>query len=158
DHGQLPELQGLQGGTHRRGHTRAAGELDLEAAADVAADDQEIELGPAVQLPEVAFLGPGVEMRRDLADGEAFPGGASLRMAEQVLARAQTEQGVQDAAVREVDLRRLHLALGDVLVPRLDTARHEGGAEGVEIAAHGLVGDPEGAGELRAVPDLAVVV
>ncbi len=65
---------------------------------------------------------------------------------------------MEDAAVRKEDLGRLHLALGHVLVPGFETPRHEGRAERIEVAAHGLVGDAEGASELRTIPDLGVVV
>jgi hypothetical protein len=58
----------------------------------------------------------------------------------------------------QVDLRRLHLTLGHVLVPGFQPLRHEGGTEGVQVAADGLLGDSECARQLGAVPDLAVVV
>src|SRR5436305_10545023 len=157
DH-QLFEVQILQRGAHGRCDARATGQLDLEAAPLVATADEEIELGAAVQLPEEALLGSSAEVVRHFADSKTLPGGSHLRVAQQVLSRFQAQQGMKDTAVRQIDLRGLHMAFGQILVPGLQPFRHEGGAESVQISADGLVRDPEGASQLRAVPDLSMIM
>ena len=70
----------------------------------------------------------------------------------------QPQQGVKDAAVGEIDLWRLHLALPQVLVPRLKLSHDEGRREEVEVHPHRVVRDAERTAELGTVPDLSMIV
>lgn len=65
---------------------------------------------------------------------------------------------MKQAGVGQVDPRRADLTLGDVGVPRLELPDDEGLPEQLQVPANGVVGDPEGACELGAVPQLPVVV
>jgi len=75
-----------------------------------------------------------------------------------VLPGLQLQERMQQAAVRHIDLGRLHLSFAQVLEPGEDLPQHQRRGEQVEVAADRHVGDPEGAGELRSVPYLPVVV
>ena len=68
------------------------------------------------------------------------------------------EQRVQQTRVAKVDLRRLHLALRDVLEPRLKLADHVGAGQQVQVAAHRLVGRAERPAQFRRVPRLTMPV
>src|SRR5690348_9093415 len=105
-----------------------------------------------MEAPEEAFAGMSAEATHDLADCEAFPGCAALRMAEEIVARGYAEHGVQQAAVREVDLGRLDLALADVLVPGRQANRNECRDKKIEISAHRLLRHAESPSELGRIP------
>ena len=99
----------------------------------------------------------------DLAKAQAAAaeiGGTDVAMGLQVNVTDATaiQQLVQDAAVPQVDLRRLDLPLADVLVPGLELAHHEQSREQVEIAPHRRLGDAERARRLGRVPQLSVPV
>src|SRR6185503_14679306 len=68
------------------------------------------------------------------------------------------EEGMEDAAVAQIDLRGFDLTLADVLVPGLEHAHQERLREEVEVVAHGHVRHAHGAPELRPVEDAAVDV
>lgn len=70
--------------------------------------------------------------------------------------RAQAEKVMEEPAVVEIDLRRLDLALADILEPGLELPDHEGLVELVEVASHCFVGESHRSAELRGVPDLPV--
>ncbi len=65
---------------------------------------------------------------------------------------------MQQAAVTDVDLRRLHDALAHVLGPRPELIDDKCTAQQVEIPADGRMRDAERAAELRRVPDLPVIM
>ena len=113
---------------------------------------------PVCVDPVKALLGRRPQELDDLLDRESLPGSPDLRVRQHIRAIRETEQRVEDAGVRDVDLRRPHLALPDVLEPRLELANDEDGSEQVQVPPHGGVGDTEGPSELGAVPDLPVAV
>src|SRR6266545_1955790 len=79
-------------------------------------------------------------------------------MARQVGEGLQVEECVQEPAVDDVDLGGFDLAFLKILMPGRELADDESAGEDIAIAGHGGVRDSEGAGELRAVPDLPVVM
>ena len=68
------------------------------------------------------------------------------------------QQPMQQAGVADVHLRAFHLALARIGVPRLQAAHHECRFQRIQIAAHRMMRNTEGAAEFAAVPDLPVVV
>ena len=66
---------------HRSGESRRVGKPELEAEAPAAVEDEQIQLGLAVDGPEVRLA--RLDDSEDLLQGEALPGGSHLRMAEQ---------------------------------------------------------------------------
>ena len=79
-------------------------------------------------------------------------------MAGELVVLRQAEQGMEQAGVAHVDLRRLHLTLLQVLEPRRQHPDQERPGEHVEIPARRALVRPERPGELGRVPDLPVVM
>ena len=102
---------------HRTGHPGSGGTLELEAQAALASYHQEVELGATVGSPEEALFAPRPQPIDHFGEREAFPRGAQLGMALQAVAAPEVEQRVKQPGVTYVHLRRLDLALADVLEP-----------------------------------------
>ncbi len=116
-----------------------------------AGQHQQIEFRALVRSPEIA-VGPG---QARPAPGEAS---SSPRVRVRERWRSHAHQRVQQPGVAEIDLRRFHLALAQVLVPGLQLAHHQGLGQRIEIAPHGRLGDAERARRIGGVPGLPVVM
>lgn len=77
---------------------------------------------------------------------------------ERLLRGGLFDSAVEQAGVCKIDLRRFDLPLAEVLGPGLEDAHHERRRKDIEVAANPVIRHADGAGELRRVPDLAVVV
>ncbi len=72
--------------------------------------------------------------------------------------RADVMQGVEEAAVAQVDLWRFPHTLAEILRPRRQIPNHERPGQDLEVALGSLVVDAKGAGDFRGVPRLPVRV
>ena len=70
----------------------------------------------------------------------------------------QVQQRVQDAGIPKIELRRLHLPLADVRIPRVQGAQHERANKNVEIALHRGRRHVQRTRQVRRIEDLAVIV
>ena len=128
--GTLPPAQGPSSTATLAPVTRLSGRLAVQVAQDaqrqgVNAGQVPIDQGPA-----------GVAIARapkDLLNDESFPRRADLRMTMQRSHRREPKQGMHDAAVANVDLRRLDLTLAEVRKPRRQLAHHHRPSEDVEM-------------------------
>src|SRR2546422_2136873 len=108
--------------------------------------------------PEVALLRKRPETCYNRIEGEALPGGSNFRVRLDRAGGCGTEQGVEQAAISEVDLRGLDLPLADVLVPGGELPDHVGSGQQVEVALHGGVRNTERSREFGSIPNLPMVV
>ncbi len=96
--------------------------------------------------------------RAQFIQDEALPGCADLGVGSQLFECLDAEKCVKQAGIRQVDLRGLHLSLGDVLVPGRQSSDHERGHESVQVPSYCRVRDAERTSELGGVQDLTVVM
>src|SRR2546426_5206839 len=108
--------------------------------------------------PEVALLRKRPETCYNRIEGEALPGGSNFRVRLDRAGGCGTEQGVEQAAISEVDLRGFDLPLADVLVPGGELPDHVGSGQQVEVALHGGVRNTERSREFGSIPNLPMVV
>jgi len=101
---------------------------------------------------------PSRHLREHVFDHHAFPGMAEDGVSQKIIPALDVEKGVEDAGVSEVNLRRLHQALGGAGQERRLDAHHEGAGQHLDICARGRVADPERGAELREVQDLPVMM
>ena len=84
----------------------------------------------------------GVASRKagdDLLDGKPLPRGAEFGMSQQGAPVGQAHEGVEEAAVADVDFGRLGLAFAEVFEPRRKLAHKERPGERVEVGAGRLI-------------------
>src|SRR5659263_101697 len=158
NHVQNIEMEIGQGRPHGRRHARGIRPLELEPEAPFPPHDQQIKLRASVRGPKEAFLGTGAEVCDRFLEDKPLPRGSQSRMRKEALPRLDLQQGVKQATVGEIDLRRFHLPLAQVLMPRRKLAHNEGCSQEIQVSANRRLTDPERACELRCVPDLAVGV
>src|SRR5687767_14398039 len=112
DHGDAAQPEIIDRRTDRGSEAWSIGPLDLHPEKRVATAEDKIDLRIAVRRPEERLV---VRLDgEDLLDDEPLPREAELRVRQQSLHRLDAEQLMEKPAVADVDLRRLHLALGDV--------------------------------------------
>ena len=143
---------------HRAGQAGRRRLLDLEPPAPPASNDQQIELRARMRRPEVAVFRTGTHESHHFVQRKSFPGRSNLRVPFEIPLVMETEQRMEEAAVAHVQLGRLDLTLGEILVKRLQLTDEERGRQEIEISADGRVRHPEGTTELRRVPRLTMHV
>ena len=79
-------------------------------------------------------------------------------MALKLRSGGHAQEVVEESGVANVDLGRLHLPLLEIRAPGFQAPQHVRRLEGIEIPAHGVMGDAERPAELRSVPHLSVIV
>ena len=101
----------LEGSSDRGG----IGVLEFETEALTIGEGQQVQLGPALGIPEVSFAVTG--HAEDFLQSESFPGRPQLGVCLQSRKRGEAQQGMQQAAVAEVNLGRSNLPLADIVEP-----------------------------------------
>ena len=117
DHVQPLQAKVPERHVHRPGERGRGGALELEPPAPPSPHHEKVQLGSRVSSPEVALPPVDAEAAHDRLEREPLPRRAELGMAVEIPPLADPEQRVQDPAVGQVDLRRAHLALPEVLPP-----------------------------------------
>lgn len=142
----------------------SAGELGRGAPLDLhrpdlarAEVDDEANLRAAGRAV-VAERRAGGQGAGDVLDDEALPTAADDRVAEQVVDGLDAQQGVTDAAVADVDLRRLDQPPAQVGGPRLESADEQQVDQQVEVPGDRDAVDVQPAREGRRVVRLPLVV
>ena len=91
-------------------------------------------------------------------DFEMFEHLYDLRVVLEVSPAADAEKNVQQPAVADVHLGRLHLTLPEVLIPRWQLPHHEDAGHEIEIPANRRFVHGESTAEFCSIPGLTVVV
>jgi hypothetical protein len=146
----------LQGDVHGSREARGVRVFEFEAESFAGCEDQQVQFRAAVGGPVIGIS--RVDEIKHMFEGKAFPGRAQLRMTQEVPRGGDLEQGMEDATVTDINLRRLDLSLFEILKPRGEHADHVSAGEDVQVTARGVFGCTERSGEFRSVPNLPVVV
>src|SRR5260221_159500 len=96
--------------------------------------------------PEEALFWPCVDLAHQLAQDEAFPRGADLRVTIEIVASEDSQKCVQQPGIRDEHLRRLHLTFAEVLVPWLQDTNDQSADQQIEVPSNGSAGDTQGPG------------
>lgn len=89
-------------------------------------------------------------MLKHLFERESFPRRSQLGMGFQIGKYRLSHQAMQQSRIPEVNLRRFHLPLVHVLVPRCQLPHHECRAQDVQIPAHRRFGGAQRTPQFRA--------
>src|ERR1044071_5289750 len=143
---------------HRARQGRRCRSLELESDPGCPACDEQIEFRAGMSSPEIALFRKRSETHHDRIESEPLPGRSDFRVRLDLSSAPETEQRMEQAAVPEVDLRRLDLPLAYVLVPGRELSDHEGCAEQIEVALYGGVRNTERSCKLGSIPHLTVVM
>jgi hypothetical protein len=114
DYPEMFQGQVLNGNMHRAIRSGCIGVFELKAILLASDPCQEIELGPSLGSPKVQVT--AFERADNLFQGKAFPRRAEVRVRLDVGETPQLKQGVQNAAVTNVDLGCLDLPFADILI------------------------------------------
>jgi hypothetical protein len=117
--------------------------LDLEPTAVPSADDEQIELRPREEAPELRLVRLATKTPNDLTDRETPERRPDLGVPEQVPLVDDAEQRVEKARVAQVHRGRFDRALAEVLLPRREAPHHVRGDEHVEVVSNGLSVTPK---------------
>lgn len=150
------ELQVGAGDVQGFGHAGRGAGLEFYTDAFAVQKEQEVQFRAAMGAPEISR--PGVGGLQDLLHGKAFPRGSGFRMPQEAGPGWNIQQGVQQAAVPDVNLGGFGLTLADVFMPWRQPPDDLGTGEEVKIVTQGFIVGTEGAGEFGAVPGLTVIV
>ena len=120
-------------------------------------NQEEIDLGTGAgaiegRLPVARCAGD------ERLDDQSLPGHARDGMSEEAIEVGDAEERMDETAVADVDLGRLHQPLADVDVPRLQPTHEKQVDEEIEVARHRLAGHAERAGDLGGVEHPTLLV
>src|SRR5260370_29601340 len=125
--------------------------LDLDSPAPAARKvEHQVDLRPRCGSIE-ACQGPLGRDSKEVLDDEALPTGPDYRMPGQLGVVLDAEQGMQKAAVAQVDFRRLHQALSRVRVKGRQTAHEQKVDEQIDVARDRGRGDRKSSCQARGV-------
>jgi len=97
-------------------------------------------------------------MAYEVFDYHALPGGPHDGVGVERIQGFDAQQGMQQPAIAQVNLRRLDQALAQVGVVRRQHSQHEGVRQDIQVAPHSRRGQSKAGGNLAGVPELAVQV
>jgi len=127
------QLQILDGTVHGARPARCIRVFKFKTIAPALCHHQQVQFGAGVSRPKVGI--PGLKHADHMLNCKTLPRCADLRVSLQINQGAQLEQGVQDAAVANVNLGCFDLAFTDIFEPRRKHPDHISACENVQIAA-----------------------
>ena len=156
DNRQTGKVQLFERDAHGRRQVRCINALALQTIGFAVHPDDQIDLSSVVSRPEVCIV--HVQCTDNLLNHISFPRGPQLRVMKQRLCRSDPEELMEQAGIPDIDLRRLHLSLLQIGVPRLQLPHHEEIRQHIDIAACRRLMHREGSRHFRGVPDLSMIV
>src|SRR4030042_3815517 len=115
DHEEVFQVQLFQRDVHGTGGPGSIAVFAFKTIPLPIEGDQQIQFGAGVGGPEIG--GADLKIPYDLTEGESFPGGPQLGMAEQGPLIADVQQGMEQSGVLNEYLGGFDLSFLDVLVP-----------------------------------------